>query len=201
MPVVLQSLRIDPDAASVPAGKTVTFTAIGHYSDGTDKAVDVAWTLDKTAIASIDPESGVAVGIAPGKATVTATSGSVSVSAELTVTEAVLTDLSIAPKTLSLAKGSSGALVATGRYSDGGSRDLTATAEWSTSAASVAEVSAGTVTAQDRGRATITATVDGTSATAEVTVTAAVPTALAIDPGAPGWRPEAPCRWRRSGRR
>ncbi|HEX3351617.1 MAG: Ig-like domain-containing protein [Terriglobales bacterium] len=86
-----------------------------------------------------------------------------------------LTSLSVAPTTVSLIEGNTQQISATGTYDDGSTKDLTGSADWSSSDTSVATVAAGLVKAaatitNPPGTATITATSGTVSATSTVTV-------------------------------
>jgi len=85
----LQSITISGNTTVAPGG-TVTFTAIGHLADGsTPTLTSVQWTSSNTAVATIDPSSGVATAVAgaqSGQQTIiTATSGTVSATVTLTI--------------------------------------------------------------------------------------------------------------------
>lgn len=84
----------------------------------------------------------------------------------------VLTSLAVTPTTLSQVTGDIDALTATATYDDASTADVTAEATWTSSDAAVATVSAGFVTAQSIGSATVTATFESVSTTCDVTVTA-----------------------------
>jgi uncharacterized protein YjdB len=74
-------------------------------------------------------------------------------------------------------------LTATGSYSDGSSRDLTALVTWSSSTIVNATVSAaGQVSAVAAGSATITATLGSVSNSTLVTITAPSITSISISP-------------------
>jgi len=86
-----------------------------------------------------------------------------------------LTSLAVAPTTVSLIEGNTQQISATGTYDDGSTKDLTGSADWSSSDTSVATVAAGLVKAaatitNPPGTATITATSGTVSATSTVTV-------------------------------
>lgn len=86
-----------------------------------------------------------------------------------------LTSLSVAPTTVSLIEGNTQQISATGTYDDGSTKDLTGSADWSSSDTTVATVNAGLVKAaatiaSPPGTATITATSGTVSATSTVTV-------------------------------
>ena len=86
-------------------------------------------------------------------------------------TGGTLTSIQLAGNTDLTAIGQSNQLALMGFYSDGSSKDVTAEATWSSSATSVATVSAGVVTAVSLGVATITARVS--TRTANVTISIA----------------------------
>lgn len=181
---VLRSLTVQPDPATVAAGHTVTFTATGHYSDGSSAVLPtgVTWSSDDATIASIDAVSGIATGLKPGSVTVTAKVGDLSSSAQLRVTAPVLTGVRVTPTTLELTKGATGDLAATAEFSDGSTRDVTAEASWSSKSTSIATVSHGTVTGVGKGSTTITATFESMSGTAQTTVLDPALVSLAIKP-------------------
>jgi trimeric autotransporter adhesin len=97
-----------------------------------------------------------------------------------------LTSLAVTPSTASLIVGQAQQLTATGTYGDGGTKDLTGSATWTTSDATVATVSAGgKVTAASSitnppGTATITATSGSVVGTSSITVNTGVLTAIVI---------------------
>jgi 6-phosphogluconolactonase (cycloisomerase 2 family) len=89
-PPVLQSVSIAPLSASIQVGQTQAYTATGSYSDGSHQTLTtgVSWNSNPTGVASINT-SGVATGVSPGVATISATDGSVgSGNASLMVTAA-----------------------------------------------------------------------------------------------------------------
>jgi hypothetical protein len=119
-------------------------------------------------------------------AVITATFMGLSATAQVTVTPAVLTRLSVAPVQASLRVRQNQQFTATAIYSDGASRTVTGNATWSSSDPRVAGVTnrggRGQVTALAAGSATITATFMGLSDTAMVMVSAPKLTALSLSP-------------------
>src|SRR5207249_2355001 len=104
----------------------------------------VAWSLNPaTGVATIDNATlkGLATGVAKGQAAVIATSGAVMGQTTLTVTDATLTAISVAPATATIAKGTTQQFTATGTYSDMSVQDLTSTVSWTSDATAVATVS------------------------------------------------------------
>jgi uncharacterized protein YjdB len=95
--------------------------------------------------------------------------------------------ISITPSTSSVAVGTTFRYTAQAIYSDGTSKDVTATATWTSSDNTVAQVSdafgsKGQVTAEASGSATISATYSGVTGTASITVTAATLTEIQVTP-------------------
>lgn len=83
----LSSIAVTPANPSIAVGTTQQFTATGTYSDGStqDITASVTWISSDETKATIDA-SGLAMAVAAGATTITATSGSISRSATLTVT-------------------------------------------------------------------------------------------------------------------
>ncbi|MCE9500538.1 MAG: Ig-like domain-containing protein, partial [Leptospira sp.] len=73
---VLQSITVTPANDSIFKTSTITYTAIGHRSDGSTIPLAglVNWASTNTAVASITSPGGVATGVAEGTTTITATS-------------------------------------------------------------------------------------------------------------------------------
>jgi len=102
-----------------------------------------------------------------------------------------LTALAVAATSVSLIQGQTRQLAATGTFDDGSTKDLTGSANWTTSDAAVATVSkSGLVTAaatisNPPGTATITATSSTFSATSTITVNTGPLTAITISTTTP----------------
>ncbi len=170
-------LQVSPTIASVPVGGMQQFTAQGRYSD--DTTVDVTsratWTTSDSAVATVS-STGLGTGVAPGgPVTITATLDGVSGSAQYTITSPppVLTSIKLTPTTASVISGSTQQFTAQGTYSDGTMVDVTNSATWTTSDTAIATVSSsglGTGVAGG-GPVTITATLDGVSDEAQLSVT------------------------------
>lgn len=85
-PPVLSSLVIASSSASVVVGTQATFTVTGRDQFGASIATgNVVWSASPSSVATIN-QSGIATGVAPGNATVTATAGGVSAQVGLVVT-------------------------------------------------------------------------------------------------------------------
>ena len=170
---VLASVSVTPANASIDAGDTQQFTAMGTYSDGSTQNLTstAAWSSSASAIASVS-SAGAALGNTVGTATISATAGSFTGTASLTVTPPVVVALNIVPATLSMVLESSSQLQAMATMSNGTTENMTGTVAWSSAQPNIASVnSGGLVTANNVGSTTILAADNGVTGSATVTVT------------------------------
>ena len=189
---VLNSITVDPGVSSIAKGTSQQLTATGNFSDGTteDLTGSVSWTSADSSIAVVSSAAGSAglvTGEGQGTTSINATRDGVQGSAELTVTAAVLTSITIDPINPSISNGTFVQLTATGNFSDGTTEDLTSTVSWTSANNGVAQVSSvtgskGLVAGLSVGSAAISATTLGVHGTTTVTVTPAVLTSITIDP-------------------
>ena len=88
-PPNLLSIRVNPVNATIPASTDQRFTATGTFSDNSTQILaSVTWTSSTNSVASISNDSsnsGLALGITAGSATITAIAGSIAGSTSLTV--------------------------------------------------------------------------------------------------------------------
>ncbi|WP_404835547.1 Ig-like domain-containing protein [Aeromonas media] len=168
-------LTITVPPLTLAAGLSSQLTASGAYSDGTstDVTASVQWSSSDPAIATVSL-TGLVTAVAPGSATINGILDGQSATIQVTVTNATLNagGLTITVPPMTLAAGLTGQLAANGAFSDGTTIDVTASVQWSSDNPAVANVSqSGLVTAVAPGIAIITGTLDGQSATLQVTVT------------------------------
>ncbi len=138
--VTVDSIDVDPQAATILAGEQQVFTATANLSDGSlqDVSSDVTWTSSDQAVADVD-SNGVATGYASGIADITATlptaAGPLSDSGVLTVEAgAQITTLQIFPAVASLPLGSTEDFRAFAFYDDGRKENVTFEGTWSLTA-------------------------------------------------------------------
>ncbi len=161
---------VTPSPASVIVGQSVQLAATTVDVNGdTLSGRAVAWSTSNDNIASVS-QTGVVTGKGAGTAVITATSENQSGSAQVTVALAPVASVTVAPTPVSLVRGQAQQLTATTR--DAGGTVLSGrVVTWSTSNAAVATVSSsGMVTAVGVGTAEITATSEGKSGSASVSV-------------------------------
>ena len=171
-PDPVASVEVAPASASVAAGSTVQLAA--ELKNGGGEPLNgrtVAWSSSSAAVATVSG-SGLVTGVTAGSATITAASEGKSGTAQVTVTagQTAVAWVEVAPATATLASGGTVQLTATAKDANGqplSGRTIT----WATSAPLVATVSAtGLVTGAAVGSATISATSEGKTGTAAVTV-------------------------------
>jgi hypothetical protein len=169
----LVSIAVNPATATIAAGTSQQYQAIGTYSDGRTQDVTslLTWSSGTPAVATVT-NTGLATGLGQGTATLTGGFESVSASATLTVAAPNLVSITVVPNAASLSIGGTQQLSATGNYTDGSAQNLTASSTWASSNPNIIGVSsAGLATAVAAGNATITATSGSTSGTAALIVT------------------------------
>jgi uncharacterized protein YjdB len=140
----------------------------------------IDWTSSDNSIATVS--NGQVTAVKKGKATITAASEGVKGSALVNVGPAPVKSVSVNPATRTLVAGSSTLLTAT--VTDVNDATVSnPTVTWNTSDAQIAGVSSGgTVTTLKTGTATITATSDGVSGSAKITVTPAAVASVSVTP-------------------
>lgn len=176
--VGVASVEVTPAAPTVEAGgDTVRLTAIARDADGNVLPGRVpTWTSSDPAAATV-ATSGLATGVAPGATTVTATIEGQSGTTDVTVVPATVATVTVTPATASLDVGTGIILHAT--LKDARGNTLTGRpVVWTSSdeAIAIVESDDGDVDGVAPGTVTITATSEGKSGTAAVTV---VPPAVA----------------------
>jgi uncharacterized protein YjdB len=166
------SIAILPSAPSVMAGQTAQLVAQVLDQGGVEiSGQQVTWSSSTPGVVSVSA-SGLLTGVSSGTATITATSGSMSATVVASVTSTPVASVQVSPATVTLDIGQQATLTATA-YSSTQAVLSGRPASWASSNASIATVSAaGVVTAVAGGTATVTATIEGQSASATVTVNA-----------------------------
>jgi trimeric autotransporter adhesin len=180
----VSQLVLSATSATVEAGATVTLSAT--VLDGDGNAVrdrKVVWASEDASIANVS-QSGVVTGVAAGNVRIAASSGGKSASALITVTARPVTLVRVTPGSATIAVAGSITLSAEPIDASGtpvAGRPVT----WSSSNETVAIVSArGVVAGLSPGVASITATVDGRSGFAVVTVAPQPVASVVITPAA-----------------
>jgi uncharacterized protein YjdB len=142
----LVSLAVTPPDAQIAQGTTQQYTATGTFSDASTQnlTTSVTWSSSNTTVATISNTAGtqgLATGNTAGTTTITATSGSVSGTAYLNVTNATLVSIAVTPANPSVGVGATKQFIATGTYSDSSQQNITSSVTWSSSNTGIATIS------------------------------------------------------------
>jgi trimeric autotransporter adhesin len=186
----LSSVSVSPANATISPGGTFAFSATGNFSDGsTQNLTSVAsWSSNTPTVATVPSGSSPTLtGQGIGYSRIAAKVSGMTGAATLAVASPTQITLVISPASLQIANQTASQLSATGTFADGSTQDLTSVVNWTSSTASVATVGyqTGVVAALSPGQSTITATLGPTTATAQLTVTNATLSSIAISPANP----------------
>ncbi len=174
-PLSVLAASISPANSAALNGSTVNFTATAAQFGSPVAVTSAAWTSSNTAVATIDPSTGVATAMGIGSTTigVTATTANGTATATTTLTvSAAPAAATVSPSTWTLKAGQTKTFAASAVDADGGPAGTTFT--WTSSNPSVATIDAstGVATGVGHGTVTITATTSNNiSATATLIVT------------------------------
>jgi hypothetical protein len=126
----LTSVAISPTAPQVEQGKTLQLQAFGTFDDGTRSQIKsgVSWSSDTPTVATIDTNSGIVTGVAPGTSGISASAQALSASATATVF-IIINSIAINPTSANITV-------------DGGSADFTVSANGGTDITSSAHLTA-----------------------------------------------------------
>ncbi|MGM0555192.1 MAG: Ig-like domain-containing protein [Myxococcota bacterium] len=169
-PVDVATLDVSPPAATLELGSTLTLTATAFSSGGNElTGRNVTWSSSDDTVATVDA-SGTVTPAGTGTVLISANAGNIQASAAITVIEPRADQITMTPSAVDVTVGSTTSLSVEVQDASGdpiSSPDVT----WSSDDEGVAFVDAdGTVAARAIGSATITATSNGKTATATVTV-------------------------------
>jgi 6-phosphogluconolactonase (cycloisomerase 2 family) len=186
----LVSLVVDPGRTVVARGTQLRLRAVGRYSNSTTRDLTdvVTWLSSgpEVRVSNADGSRGQVLGVDRGSATVSARFAGLTGRSTLTVTPAILQQITVSPSPSPLPAGLQRQFTATGRFSDGRTQDLTDIASWSSSSASATVTSpGGRVTAVRPGGALIRASLQAVSGTSGVLVTAPVLRSIVMEPASP----------------
>jgi uncharacterized protein YjdB len=180
---VIPVARVDvqPTTVSLNPAQTSQLTATAYDQANNVLQRSVSWTSSNQSVATVST-SGLVTAVSTGNATITATAGGVSGSAVVSVANVPITSVTVTPTTPNMFPGDQLTLTATAR--DGAGNVITGRpTTWNSSNTAVATVNAtGQVTAITTGAATITATVDGVSGSATVTINATPVASVTLAP-------------------
>src|SRR2546426_3126 len=181
--VPVASVAVTPASATLQAGQTMQLAATPKDANGNPlSGRAVGWSSSNTAVATVNA-GGLVTSVAAGSAMITATSEGQSGTAAITVTAVPVASVAVTPAAASLQTGGTVQLTAIPKDANG--NPLTGrSVAWTSSNGAAATVSAGgLVTAVATGSATISATSEGQSGGASITVSNAPGAAASVQVG------------------
>jgi hypothetical protein len=179
------ALTLTPGAATIAIGAKQAFTARAFFSDSTSRDVTAQALFTSSDPATVALNGNVAVGVRQGgPATITASWGGLTATAQVRVVAAALVSVTVTPNPAVLKKGGTAQFSAMANYSDGSAVDVTSQSRWTSTAPAVltVDLTSGLASARGEGTAQVLATFGGLTGTADVTVQAPVQTRVAIVP-------------------
>jgi Big-like domain-containing protein len=191
-PAVVVGISVSPALLTVAVGTRQQYQADAIFSDGTSMNVTgmSTWTTGDQSVAQISngrAMRGNLTAIGPGTTNVTAQFMGVRGSAQVTVTNARITEIQVTPFDRTVALGFPIQYQAVAIYSDGTSRQVTNMSTWQSSNPMVAAVSnafgsQGLATPLGPGMTMISATFMGVTGSTTLTVTSATITQIQVTP-------------------
>jgi len=169
----LKSIAIATAKTVIAKGLRQQFTATGTFTDNTTKDITklVVWKSTNKTSATIDV-NGMLVAETEGTTSISAALDGISSSVDVTIDKAQVMQLTITPADLdSLMPGRSAAVQASALYTDSTTADVTGSVTWSSSNTTTATISSvGVINTLKIGTTTISATINGVSATRDIRV-------------------------------
>ncbi|MCX5762409.1 MAG: Ig-like domain-containing protein [Gemmatimonadetes bacterium] len=170
-PTRVTTVDVSPTTVDIAVGATQQLAAAPRNSSGAIVAGKTAtWSTSSAAVATVDA-AGLVRGVGAGSASISATVDGIAGASSITVTAVPVATVTLAPALLSVPVGGTGTLTAT-LASAGGTALTGRVVTWASSNTAVATVNAsGMVAGVAIGTAVVTATSEGRSGTASITVT------------------------------
>ncbi|HEY0025428.1 MAG TPA: Ig-like domain-containing protein [Longimicrobium sp.] len=181
LPVPIASLTLEPGSVQVEVGKSAQLTVTARDAAGNALAGrQVTLITSNAAVATVNAAQQVQ-GVSPGNAMITATAEGKAAMSVVTVVPAPVASVTVTPTPITLEPGAMQQLAAALRDADGNA--LTdRTVAWSSANTALVQVSAGGVVTgvASGGPVAITATAEGKTGTAQVTVAPEQPGSLLV---------------------
>ena len=171
-PATFEHLTLSSSQSTVPVATSTTLTATGSFSDGTtqDLSRSVAWSASNPAIAFIK-SGGLAQGASAGTSQVYASFAGLTANTPLSVTNTQPVSLAITAAPLSLPSNATSTIAASAIFADGTTRDVSTSAIWTASNASITITGAGAMlTTYTPGQAQVSASFAGQNAISTIEV-------------------------------
>ncbi|WP_395007487.1 Ig-like domain-containing protein [Undibacterium sp.] len=173
-PAVLQQLALSPLNPSLQVGATQAMVVTATYTDGTTLVVtnSSTFTSGTPTIATVVSSTGIVRAVSTGTSVISANYNGMTVNTTVTVTPALLLSIAVTPANASILIGATQSFIATGTYSDGSTATISSTVAWTSADISKATIlSSGVATGLAVGTTTMTASLNGRTGSANLTVT------------------------------
>jgi trimeric autotransporter adhesin len=176
------SITLSPANPSLVVGLFQQFAASGVFSDSSTQDIsDVAtWASSMPTVAGMN-SAGLASGISPGTAVISASFEQVTGSSSVSVQAPSLVSISVTPAMPNIANTTSESFFVTGYYDDGSTQTLI-NATWSSSNPAVASMNGNLAVSRQPGTTTVTAVLGSFTASTTLTVTSATLVSIAVTP-------------------
>ncbi len=183
---VTVALEVTPPRLALSPGLGAQLRANATQADGSQRTATglATWSSRNPAVCTVDDgvRKGFVTAVAAGACAVDASYGGQTASAQITVNDLTVKELTVSPVVLLVPKGGTGQLLATAVISDGSAVDATRTATWTSDDATIATVAAGLVTGLATGATNVSAALGGVTAKVAVKVDAAPLVSISITP-------------------
>jgi trimeric autotransporter adhesin len=183
----LLSISLAPISPTLSPGAQQQFVATGMWTGGVAVNINqfVTWSSSAPSVAPVN-SNGLVQAAAQGSAVITASYGSVTQSAAVTVAIPTVNAVTVTPNAPTVPQGAYQQFTAVLSYTDGSTKNATGEVSWSSSAPAVATVSgSGLVSALAAGSTNITATAE--SITGSSTLGVSQLPCVSAPPGLVGW--------------
>ncbi|QOI49494.1 Ig-like domain-containing protein [Leptospira interrogans] len=186
-PAILNSIQVTSlESGILPKGTNRQFSAIGIFSDGSHQDISndplIVWSSSNPDLVQVD-DSGLASGINLGTAHIRASFQSKQGAEEMTVGDAVLSQIQVTSNNLNIPLGKKQKLTATGIYSDNSNRDISSSVIWNSSNSTIANIqNNGILETADTGIVTISASSENIIGSVKLIVTPAALVSISVSP-------------------
>ncbi|WP_017854952.1 Ig-like domain-containing protein, partial [Leptospira interrogans] len=186
-PAILNSIQVTSlESGILPKGTNRQFSAIGIFSDGSHQDISneplIVWSSSNPDLVRVD-DSGLASGINLGTAHIRASFQSKQGAEEMTVGDAVLSQIQVTSNDLNIPLGKKQKLTATGIYSDNSNRDISSSVIWNSSNSTIANIqNNGILETADTGIVTVSASSENIIGSVKLIVTPAALVSISVSP-------------------
>ncbi|WP_082270017.1 Ig-like domain-containing protein, partial [Leptospira interrogans] len=186
-PATLNSIQVTSlESGILPKGTNRQFSAIGIFSDGSHQDISndplIVWSSSNPDLVQVD-DSGLASGINLGTAHIRASFQSKQGAEEMTVGDAVLSQIQVTSNNPNIPLGKKQKLIATGIYSDNSNRDISSSVIWNSSNSTIANIqNNGILETADTGIVTISASSENIIGSVKLIVTPAALVSISVSP-------------------